>query len=212
MPKMDGYKTKEKILRTAEKLFAQYGFDGTSIARIAREASVNKALIYYHFKDKNDLVISLFQQIVDELEQTVTTGQSGEKSGKPESPSHVETKMREEIRFLAKRKGILALLLMEALKGTDQDNFLFRCSEIVMEHEMKAHTVALGENKSLKHADKMDYFVHEFFTGFLPIAAFVALQEKWAEYFDVDKEEILQSFIRAFVKTHLHEHHPEIGG
>ena len=50
MSRTGGEKTKKKILLIAERLFAQNGYDGTSVQDIAREAEVNKALIYYHFK------------------------------------------------------------------------------------------------------------------------------------------------------------------
>ena len=51
MPKKDSYKTKEKILKVSQELFAKNGFNGTSVNQIAKAANVNKALIYYHFKD-----------------------------------------------------------------------------------------------------------------------------------------------------------------
>ena len=50
---MRGEQTKQKILNVAGELFAENGFDGTSVDSIANAAGVNKALIYYHFKDKN---------------------------------------------------------------------------------------------------------------------------------------------------------------
>jgi AcrR family transcriptional regulator len=67
MSKHRGQKTKEAILRVAGKLFAANGFDHTSVDQIARAARVNKALIYYHFQDKDDLVASLFSLILQEL-------------------------------------------------------------------------------------------------------------------------------------------------
>ena len=47
-----GEKTRQKILDAAERLFADQGFDATSVESIAAAAGVNKALIYYYFKDK----------------------------------------------------------------------------------------------------------------------------------------------------------------
>lgn len=46
---------KEKILESALAEFADRGFDGARVDRIANEAGVNKALIYYHFKSKEEL-------------------------------------------------------------------------------------------------------------------------------------------------------------
>ncbi|AEA34376.1 TetR/AcrR family transcriptional regulator [Hippea maritima] len=52
------------ILTKAKTLFAQKGFDATTMDEIAREAEVNKALIYYYFKDKESLYEEIFKIIL----------------------------------------------------------------------------------------------------------------------------------------------------
>lgn len=48
--------TKEKILDTAERLFAEHGFSGTSLRGIIGEAGVNLASVHYHFHSKESLL------------------------------------------------------------------------------------------------------------------------------------------------------------
>lgn len=48
-----------QILIVAEKLFAENGFDGTSVRQIAREAGVNGAMISYYFGSKERLLETL---------------------------------------------------------------------------------------------------------------------------------------------------------
>jgi AcrR family transcriptional regulator len=48
-------KKKEAILKTAARLFAIQGFDGTPTIQIAREAGVTEPLIFYYFNGKDDL-------------------------------------------------------------------------------------------------------------------------------------------------------------
>jgi AcrR family transcriptional regulator len=43
------------------------GFDATSVDQIARMAGVNKALIYYHFKNKGRSDPALFESIIEEV-------------------------------------------------------------------------------------------------------------------------------------------------
>ena len=43
-------KTKEKILKSAEKLFAERGYDAVSIDDIAKEAETTKSLFFYYFE------------------------------------------------------------------------------------------------------------------------------------------------------------------
>lgn len=55
-----GDSTKERILDTAERLFAERGFDGTSLRAITSAAGVNLAAVNYHFRSKNDLMHKVF--------------------------------------------------------------------------------------------------------------------------------------------------------
>lgn len=55
----DDLSARERILATAEGLFAERGFDRTSTARIAEAAGVPHGLIFYHFKTKMDLLLAV---------------------------------------------------------------------------------------------------------------------------------------------------------
>ncbi len=45
---------------TATKLFAERGFENTSMAQICKEANVSKGLVYHHFATKNALLREIF--------------------------------------------------------------------------------------------------------------------------------------------------------
>jgi AcrR family transcriptional regulator len=52
---------REHILIVAEELFAEKGFDGTSVRDIAQQAGVNLAMISYYFGSKEKLLESLVE-------------------------------------------------------------------------------------------------------------------------------------------------------
>jgi len=52
---------KEQILEKAELLFAEHGFEGTSIRALAREAEVNIAMVSYYFGSKEKLFEALVE-------------------------------------------------------------------------------------------------------------------------------------------------------
>jgi AcrR family transcriptional regulator len=54
MTRPSGY-TRQQILKAAVALFAERGYDGTSIRAIVSKARVNQAAINYHFKGKEGL-------------------------------------------------------------------------------------------------------------------------------------------------------------
>ncbi|WGK68352.1 TetR/AcrR family transcriptional regulator [Candidatus Haliotispira prima] len=59
MRKKDDKKA-EAISNATQKIVCQYGLDRASIANIAKEASVSPATIYLYFKDKSDLLSTVF--------------------------------------------------------------------------------------------------------------------------------------------------------
>ena len=204
MPKTDGYKTKEKIIGVAEQLFAEKGFNGTSIDKIAKTAGVNKGLIYYHFKDKKDIVVSIFKAIINEINQSVRLSVPEEDSELDDL--QLQRKIKDEIEYCRQRKKIISVMMMEALKADGNADFLFQCAEMVIQQEMDGIRKKMQGADPLNPEDRVRYLLHEFFTGFVPIISFVSLQEKWCEYFDCDKEKALDYFIESFTQTHLKGH------
>lgn len=55
---------KEKILLAARSLFAEQGFEGTTVRQICERAGVNQALVSYYFGGKESLYIALFEHFV----------------------------------------------------------------------------------------------------------------------------------------------------
>jgi TetR/AcrR family transcriptional regulator, fatty acid metabolism regulator protein len=57
----------DKILSAAAKVFSQHGFYNSKISQIAREAKVADGTIYLYFKNKDDILISLFEETMDHI-------------------------------------------------------------------------------------------------------------------------------------------------
>lgn len=53
---------KEKILDACLEVFAEHGYENSSVAMLAKAAGVSKALIFHHFKSKKELYMSLLDQ------------------------------------------------------------------------------------------------------------------------------------------------------
>jgi len=64
--------TRDRILEAADHLFGELGFDATTTREIAERSRVNKALIHYHFKNKEGLLADLLDGYYEELANTLT--------------------------------------------------------------------------------------------------------------------------------------------
>lgn len=58
---------RERILRAAIKVFARKGFYSTRVSEIAKAAGVADGTIYLYFKNKDDVLISIFQDQITKL-------------------------------------------------------------------------------------------------------------------------------------------------
>src|SRR5258708_13643791 len=66
--------TRARIQRVALELFAEQGYEKTSLREIAERLCVTKAALYYHFKTKKDIVRSFVEDYRAELEQGIAWG------------------------------------------------------------------------------------------------------------------------------------------
>lgn len=76
--------TRARIQAVALELFAEHGYEKTSLREIAERLSVTKAALYYHFKTKEDIIVSLFDDAFDRLDELVAWGR--------EQPATLETR------------------------------------------------------------------------------------------------------------------------
>ncbi len=56
----------EVILRAAIKVFARSGFFNSKVADVAREAGVADGTVYLYFKNKDDILVSIFNHVMEE--------------------------------------------------------------------------------------------------------------------------------------------------
>src|SRR5438128_2705533 len=61
----------ETILRAAIKVFARRGFFNSTVADIARQAGVADGTVYLYFKNKDDILVSIFNHIMDEVLESI---------------------------------------------------------------------------------------------------------------------------------------------
>jgi AcrR family transcriptional regulator len=65
--KLEEKNTKERIFESAIDLFAQKGFDATSMREIAEAVGIKKASLYSHYKSKNEIMDNIFEYFKKEL-------------------------------------------------------------------------------------------------------------------------------------------------
>jgi AcrR family transcriptional regulator len=67
-----GVQARRELMDIAIDCFARYGYQATSIDRIARAAGVTKGALYYHFKDKEELLLEAVKNRIGQFERRVS--------------------------------------------------------------------------------------------------------------------------------------------
>lgn len=79
---MDGTKqqrrgnTRQRIQDVALELFAEQGYEKTSLREIAERLEVTKAALYYHFKTKEEIIVSIFRDLTKPIEDLIEWGRN----------------------------------------------------------------------------------------------------------------------------------------
>lgn len=68
--------TRQRIQDVALGLFAEQGYEKTSLREIAEQLDVTKAALYYHFKTKEDILVSLFQDLARPIDELIAWGET----------------------------------------------------------------------------------------------------------------------------------------
>ena len=68
---------RRQLLDVALEVFADRGFDGTSMSDLAEEAGVTKPVLYQHFGSKRALYLELLEDVGRQLQETVAGATAG---------------------------------------------------------------------------------------------------------------------------------------
>jgi AcrR family transcriptional regulator len=189
--------TKQRILKEAEKLFAVKGFEGTGIEEIARKVGIRKSVIYYHFKNKEQILQTM-------LDDFVARGVAFKKSFferyAADFMEKLDVIMEEMIAFMEENRRIVTILLMESIKDPqavpllDLWNFQSPAArEVVASAE--AHHI-----DTVKAFDRNIPGMHEaFFMLSLPLVGYTVFSEMWCERYGYDPEDSRKLFADGFL-------------
>lgn len=102
--------TKIRIQATARELFLEQGVQNTSLKQISDRLGITKPALYYHFSSREELVRSILQPVVDELETFVVGREAGEGRLLLEDYFDLIWRYREEITMVLHAPTVLAEL------------------------------------------------------------------------------------------------------
>lgn len=104
-----GAHKRDRILRAAIKIFSQKGYFNSRISEIARQAGVADGTIYLYFKNKDDLLISLFEEKMGEVVADVRSrvAEGGD------ALARLEIFIRNHMDLLVREAGLIEVLQVE---------------------------------------------------------------------------------------------------
>lgn len=108
----DAIRTRDGIIASATKLFAINGYDGVSVDEIAKEASINKAMIYYYFGNKAKLYEITVKSVLDEMYDSIVEQNRSLSKPTEELKSFIIT-----YAFFAKEHSYIPALMMAELSN-----------------------------------------------------------------------------------------------
>lgn len=105
--------TRDAIFDAAATLFSSGGFDGVSTDDIAQSASVNKAMIYYHFADK----LALYRAIVGDGLKSMGDVAGGIAASVQSPANKLDAFIEAFVRMTERRPWMPAMMLREIAEG-----------------------------------------------------------------------------------------------
>ena len=139
-------KTKRKIFETSMKLFAEKGYDATSIEDITATVGVAKGTLYYHFTSKEEIFDFLIEEGIKLLQNSVDI--------KTAKYSNYLDKIKAivliQIKIVVKYEDLITILLSQ-FWGSESRNQM--CKENILSYISKIEDIAKSEQLEEKITD-----------------------------------------------------------
>ena len=120
-------KTKRKIFETSMKLFAEKGYDATSIEEITATVGVAKGTLYYHFSSKEEIFKFLVEEGVKLLKNSIAI----KTDSLTNSLDKIKAIILIQIKILVKYENFMRIILSEIWGTSPRSNM---CREYLFEY------------------------------------------------------------------------------
>ena len=139
-----GLETRAEILATAERRFAEQGFEATRLEDIAADVGIRRAAIFYYFRDKHELYTEVLAEVFRGSLATLPSGGT--------VAERLEAALIGWIDYVARRPSVARLILREAANaqpGVESASVRAGRVPVEMFRKLIEEGVASGELKPL---------------------------------------------------------------
>lgn len=163
--KKEKSETKKKIFNVAVQLFAQNGYDATTVRQIAKGADVSQPSLYWAFKDKQAILTEILSTYIKKVEKNLVTKEEADKLIETDTP-----------RQLLERCTIFF--------KEDETEFMFLAYKIACMEQFTnqlAKEIIIGESRK-KAVERLKYVLDLLIArGKIPKVNTTFLTELWAQ-------------------------------
>ncbi len=138
----------EAILRAAIKVFAQNGFFNSKVADVAKEAGVADGTVYLYFKNKDDILVSIFNHVTEQaLERGRVT------LGEIEDPVEKLKRIVESHLEMYARDRDLAVVFQVELRSSTKFMEQFSATKVTDYLDVISNVIAEGQKRGVFRKD-----------------------------------------------------------
>jgi TetR/AcrR family transcriptional regulator len=118
----DAERSRAAILDAAERLFAEQGYDATSLTQVGAAAGVSRGTPGYFFRSKAELYQAVLDRSFTEVREAVRSGRARALASNESSETILAGAVSDYFDFLAARPNFVRLIEREALNPTRLSN------------------------------------------------------------------------------------------
>jgi len=207
---------RERIIKAAIQLFSQKGYDATRVNDIASTANVNKALIYYYFKNKQDIldfmVRSLLNNAVSITMDYINTNivdmiKKGYLDIEPDRLHFLDDDAihmflqntyafyERVVDYAVEHRDVIRILMLESLKSGKHQDSLFHFMDFMVNNEKNPIFKTISNaDQDFNYSDEMVLF--RFFFTIIPIVSFAAYYDDYKAASSLSDDELKNTFLR----------------
>ena len=179
--------SKNKILIAARKIFAEKGYDGARVDEIAREAGINKAMLYYYFKSKDNILKEVVNNIALTyyLEKETRFNISDLIDEGVLNNEGIDSTIDDGLESIKENENVFRIILTESFKAINSDIVGVNVFDNILKRNLKDMR-SLG----FEIDDENDFMIKQFFFIIIPMFTFIALRDDWCEFYKIKEENL----------------------